>query len=90
MKHATANTFKPASINVEPADIMPLAVTKTPSHGKSYSGSQLISQSTESLGTLAIPIWYFLAYLLSLLMISIWPFIHVPRANRVCHGGNAK
>lgn len=54
MKHATANTFKPASINVEPSDIVPLAATETPSHGKYHSGSQ----STESLGTLAIPTLY--------------------------------
>jgi hypothetical protein len=86
VKHATANTLKPASINVEPSDIVPLAVTETPFHGKSHSSSQ----STEYLGTLAIPIWYFLAYLVSLLIISIWPFIHVPRANRVSHGGNAQ
>ena len=54
MKHATANTFKPAGINVELSDIVPLAATETPSHGKSHSGSQ----STESLGTLAIPTLY--------------------------------
>jgi Na+-driven multidrug efflux pump len=54
VKHATANTFKPASITVEPSDIVPLAATETPSHGKSHSGSQ----STESLGTLAIPTLY--------------------------------
>ncbi|WP_330148594.1 hypothetical protein [Shewanella oncorhynchi] len=54
MKHATANTFKPAGINVEPSDIVPLAATETPSHRKSHSSSQ----STESLGTLAIPTFY--------------------------------
>ncbi|MGW7676960.1 hypothetical protein [Shewanella sp. S23-S33] len=54
MKHATANTFKPASINVEPSDIVPLAATETPSHGKSQSGTQ----STESFSTLAIPALY--------------------------------
>ncbi|MCU8071217.1 hypothetical protein ACRN9O_04025 [Shewanella oncorhynchi] len=39
---------------------------------------------------MAFPIADILACLLSLLIISIWPFIHVPRANRVSHGGNAK
>ncbi|MEI8603591.1 hypothetical protein P4S55_24610 [Shewanella sp. PP-Sp27a-2] len=33
MKHATANTFKPASITVEPSDIVPLAATETPPTG---------------------------------------------------------
>jgi len=39
---------------------------------------------------MAFPIADILACLLSLLIISIWPFIHVPRANGVSHGGNAK
>ncbi|WP_286994088.1 hypothetical protein [Shewanella sp.] len=45
MKHATANTFKPASINVEPSDIVPLTATETPSTGNL---SQELSQQSPS------------------------------------------
>lgn len=47
VKHATANTFKPASINVEPSDIVPLAATAPPSTGNLIQDfSQDLSQQS--------------------------------------------